>query len=335
MRKDIVYLTEAEANIDVGSLHVPQAITNMSVGYRNSAYVAELVAPIIPAPKLTDVYYVFGKEKFRPYDDNYIPGVTPGEIGWSLSTAPYVCTGHAVRGWYPSMAPSAADEVVDLDPETTLNVSEAILLKQELNLRAALIAGLSPTSMLAAGVNFDNPAFDPVPWIDEQKEIVARQIGQRPNCMLLGRPAWRALRNNQNFLKHIAVGNLSFNILPGLQISNAQAAEKLELDEVLVGEAMYDTAPLGEVPNLQYIWDEYVLLYYRAPAPGRRTVSLAYTFLFTGGIQGQLMRKWYDQDKYRQVIDGMKFYCQQVIAAGAGVMYSNALSSTDVPPGEV
>jgi hypothetical protein len=335
MRKDIVYLTEAEANVDIGTLHVPQAITNMSVGYKNDQMIAEEIAPVVPATKLSDVYYVFGKEKFRSYDDNYIPGVTPGEIGWSLATAPYTLSGHAVRGWYPSMAPSLADEVVDLDPETTINVSDAIQLREELNLKTALVAALSPTSMLAAGVNFDNPAFDPIPWFDEQKEVIARQIGIEPNSVAMGRPAWRGLRNNQNFLKHIATGNLSFNVLPGSQISIAQAAEKLELENFVVGKGMYDTAPLGETANLQYIWDQYVLIYYKPPAPGRRTVALAYTFLFTGGVQGQMLTKWFDQDKYRQVIDGRKFYGQQVIAAGAGLMFSNALSAASVPVGEV
>lgn len=333
---DIVYLSETDAIIDVGAMHIPQALTNMSVGYTNEDFIAELIAPVVPVEKLTDYYYVFGKEKFFPYDDSYQAGDTPGEIGWGWTKAQFTCTGHAVRGWYPTMAPSAADAVVDLDPETTLNVTEAIQLRKELNLKAKLIAALAPASMLAAGVNFDNPAFDPVAWIDEQKETIQRACGKMPNSIAMGRPAWRALRSNPNFLKHIAVGSLSLDIDPGRMIQPAQAAEKLEVKEVLVGDCMYSTAAtLADTPVLQYIWDQYVLLYYKAPAPGRRIVTLASTFKFTGGVAGRLMQKWYDQNKYRQVIDGFEFYDQEAIVPGAGAMWSNAISPASVPAGEV
>jgi hypothetical protein len=56
---------------------------------------------------------------------------------------------------------------------------------------------------------------------------------------------------------------------------------------------------------------------------------------FTGGQDGQMIRKWYDQDKYRQVIDGFKFYAQIQPVPTAGVMFSNALATSDVPSGEV
>jgi hypothetical protein len=190
--------------------------------------------------------------------------------------------------------------------------------------------------MVAAGVNFDNPGFDPIPWFDEQKETIARACGKRPNVISMGRPAWRGLRSNPNFLKHLAVGSLSLDIQPGRMIQPTEAAQKLEVDEVNVSDYMYNTAKTpADTAVLQYVWDKYVILQYRPPAPGRRIVSLANTMLFSGGTNGQAMKKWYDQNKYRQVIDGFKFYAQIQPVTGAGLMFSNAISSADVPTGEV
>ena len=331
----LVRLAETDMTADIGQVHIAKALTNMSVGYRNGKFLAELIAPTIPAEFLLDYYYKFGLEAFRPVDDTYLSGATPGEISWSWIKDSYQCNPHAVRSWYPTMTPTAADVVIQFDMTSTRNCSQAIMLRQELNLKATLIAALSPTSMVAAGVNFDNPGFDPVPWFRQQKRIIARQTGEMPNSLALGRPAWDALASNPNFLKHIATGTLSLDILPGSQISPAQAAQKLELDEILVGDGLYDiSATPADTANLQWIWGDYVLLQYKTPAPGLQVVTLVNTFLFTGGVNGQLIRKWYDQDKYRQVIDAMKFYAQKLIVPTAGLMWSNAVATADIPSGE-
>lgn len=336
LTEDVIRMSETDAIADIGAVHVAQALTNMSVGYKNRKFIAELIAPVTPTDKLLDKYYTFGKEAFRTLDDTYMPGATPKEISWAWNTATFQCTPHATRAWYPTMSPTVADAVIKFDIVSTRNVSQAIQLRQELNLLAALKTSLNPASMVAAGVNFDNPGFDPVPWIAQQKRVIARATGETANVLALGRPAWDALASNPNFLKHIAVGPLSIDLLPGTQITPAQAAQKLELDEILVGDCLYDTAATpADTANLQYVWDDYVLLFVRAPAMGEQIVTLATHFLFSGGTEGQMIRKWYDQDKYRQVIDGFKFYVGQIVVSGAGIMWSNAITAQDQPSGEV
>lgn len=328
MREDIIYLTETTVQQDVTALHVPTALTNISVGYENAEFVAERVSPTVPVDKPSDKYYVFGKEKFRRYDDNYTPGTTPGEIGWGLSSTAYTCSGHAVRGWYPAQAPSAADVVIDLDVETTENVADARLLAKEMNLRDMLVTGLAPTDLSGTGgqYQFDNPDFDPVPWFQQQGLTVAKQVGKMPNTLLLGVQAWTALRNNPNLLKHIAVGPTTLDVAPRGPVSVQDVQTKLEIPEIIVGAAMYDTATLGQAASLDFIWGKYALLFYKSPTVGRRKVSLTYTFRWNVGIQGQIVNKWYDQNKYRQVIDGQEFYAQAIVAAGAGLMWSKASS---------
>ncbi|MDE2097855.1 MAG: hypothetical protein KGL39_11450 [Patescibacteria group bacterium] len=334
-----IALSEPGANFDYAALHIQQALTNMSVGYENGAFVAEQVAPVIPTDFPSDKYWQFALEKFDVYQDDYVPGTTMGELGWSLSSQSFTCNGHGIRGWYPSIAPSAADAVVDLDIETTENVGEAIALVEEVSLLNTLLANLTVTDLSASGgpYQFDNPDNDPVTWFDLQKETIAAAIGKKPNALLLGRKAFRGLRNNPNLLKRFVMGT-TVNVMPGDMLSAKDLAAKLDLDEVIVGEAMYNTAALGKTPSLSYIWSDYAVLFFKEATPGRRKVSLAYTFrwnfnstrnqglITAGGPAGLFIQKWYDQNRQRQVIDGQKFYTQQIIASGAGLMWKNTVS---------
>lgn len=336
---ELVSMSEVGANLDYSALHIQQALTNMSVGYENAAFVAEQVAPVIPTDFPSDKYWQFGLEKFNLYQDDYVPGATPGEIAWSLTPQTFTTEGHGIRGWYPSIAPSAADAVVDLDVETTENVGEAIGLVEEVSLLNTLLASLTVTDLSAAGgpYQFDNPDNDPVTWFDLQKETIATAIGKKPNALLLGRKAFRGLRNNPNLLKRVVFGT-TVNLQPRDMLSPQDIGAKLDIPEVIVGEAMYNTAALGKTAALSYIWSDYALLFYKEPTPGRRKISLAYTFrwnfnstrnqtlMAAGGQGGQFIQKWYDQDKKRQVIDAQKFYTQQIISSGAGLMWKNTVS---------
>ena len=318
-------LSETQANLDIDQLHIDYALANVSVAYNNAAFVAEQVAPVIPTNHRSNKYFVYGKERFRRRADDHAPGSKPDEIGWSLSSQPYYCEGHALRGWYPWEASTNADPAIDMDIDTTETVTDSVLLAQEMNLRDTLVASLPLTDLSANSGQYqlDNANNDPIAYFDMQKETVAKAIGRQPNAILFGRPAWRGFRNNPNVLKHIYGTTV---LAPDKLITPEMAAEKLEIPEVIIAEAMYDTSAEGEAPSLDYIWGDYVLLFYKSPSPGKRQVNLVATFLWNVGVQGRIVEKWYDQDAKRYVIDCMKFYDQNIQSSGAGVMYHHSVS---------
>lgn len=328
-------LSDVGSNFDISALHINQALTTMSVGYENAEFVAEQVAPIVPTDKLSDEYWQFGFEKFNVVNDAYQPGTSLGEIGWSATASTFNCKGHGVRGWYPSVAPSAADAVIDLDVETTEDASQAVLLVQEINLLNALLGSGMQVTDVSTSPNvgnlqysqFDNNDFDPVTFLDNLKEVIARSIGKKPNSLLLGREAFRGLRNNINVTKRVSTGTVALEVAPNKIPSIGNLSELLEIPNIIVAEAMYNTALPGATPSLSYIWSNYAMLFYKEPQPGRRKVSLAYTFRWNAGSAGQFVQKWYDQDKKRQCIDVQKFYAQQMIATGAGIMLKNTTQS--------
>jgi hypothetical protein len=316
----------SDASVDVGQLHVDYTLTNVSVAYQNAAYIAEAVAPVVPVNLKSNKYWVYGKERFRRKLTSREPGTSPRETGWSLSTDSYFCQGHSLRGWYPWEGPAAADGAIDLDIDTTENTTEQVLLAQEMDLVDTLSAGLTSVDLSADGggnYQFDNPDVDPILYFDKKKETVAKAIGRRPNALALGMPAYRGLRNNQKLIARVFGTTAPSNPL----ITPQMLAEKLDVQEVLVGEALYDTVAEGETSSLDYIWGQNLCLFYKEPQPGRRKVSLAYHFLWNVGNAGRIVEKWYDQDRKRYVIDVNKYRDQKIVASGAGLWFTKALAN--------
>jgi hypothetical protein len=319
----------SDANIDVGAMHIDRPLTNVSVAYQNAAFVAERIAPVIPVEVKSDKYWIYGFEKFRRRFTAMEPGTKPREIGWGISTDTYFCQGHKLRGWYPSDSPNNVDAPIDLDIDTTENTTEGVLLAQEMDFLDMLTAGLTAVDLSAAAngggaFQFDNPDSDPVAFMDKQKETVQKAIGRPPNTLVMGRPAVRGARNNPNLLKHIYGTTL---VAASQQFNEAALAEKFGIDNVIFADAMYDTAAEGATANLGYVWGNTCLLCYVEPKPGIRKVSLAYHFLWNVGNAGTLVRKWFDEDKERMNIDVKKYRDQKLIAAGAGVLFTNTLQN--------
>ena len=91
----------------VGQIHIDQALTNISVMYRNETYVGDQVFPAVPAPKRSDKYFLYKKEDFLTPSiasgtgalaSLRRPGTEAAEIDYSVSTATYFAEEYSYRG---------------------------------------------------------------------------------------------------------------------------------------------------------------------------------------------------------------------------------------------
>ena len=87
--------------------------------------------------------------------------------------------------------------------------------------------------------------------------------------------------------------------------------------EVLIAGAGENTANLNQTKVLDYIWGEDVILAYVNPVPGRKKISLGYTFVW-GERESS---KWYEQAIKATNIE-VSEYCDENICAAAGKRYN-------------
>ena len=73
-------------------MHIKGPLSNISIAYRNDAYIADQVFPSVPVTKQTDKYYEFDKAAwFRNEAGPRAPRTRASEGGYSLSTDSYAC----------------------------------------------------------------------------------------------------------------------------------------------------------------------------------------------------------------------------------------------------
>lgn len=312
--------------MDANQLHVDQALSNVSVSFRNGAMVADRVFPEVPVAKQSDKYHVYSKHKFRADDDLRRPGSQAKEIDWKLSQDPFYCDGHALRAVVPDEWRANADSAISLDVDTTEQLTDKILLAREVNLVATLVAGMTGSSLVDLNaIKWDADANDPIKKVDADKETIMKAIGQRPNVLLLSRETFRGVRSNAKVTGRVT-GATS---VKDQTVTAQQLADAFEVEEVLIADAVKLTSKEGQADTMDFVWGKRALLFYRPPSAGLRTVALGYHFMWNAGIAGvgaSGVKRIRDEKRSSDLIEVHKYYDQKIVAAGAGILYINAVA---------
>ncbi len=307
--------------------HIDVALTNVSLMFNNKSFISEKVAPPVPVLKESAKYLVYGTDHLRAGIDLRRPATRSNQLELSTTFAgPYFCDGHALHDYVSDEGAVNADKPIDLEVDVTNTLTEAIFLNREVNLVSALIAALNPTDLSASTYAnaWDQSGIDPIAVIDAAKETVQLQIARRPNTMVLSRPVFRAIRNNPNVKARVS------GALEGIDkslITPQQLAQLLEVDQVLIGEAVKNTAAPNQTPSDAFVWGRSAFLCYVPESPGLRTPALAYQFTWDAGNLGSLVYTKYDDERHAKRIEVMKYYDVRVVSALCGVGWINASST--------
>jgi hypothetical protein len=309
---------------DISMVHVDQALTEVSIAYHNAQMVADQLFPVIPVNKQSNKYFIYSKDRFRSVDDARRPGARANEIDWSLSTDTYFAEGHALAQAIPDELRANQDPALDVDVDTTETLTDLLYLQREILVASRATdptvitqnAALSGTSQWSDYTN-----SDPIPAVENQKTTVQKQIGQVPNSLLVGYPVFLALRSHPKILERFKYTQVGI-----LQPDHLKAA--FNVDNFLVASAIKNTAKEGATDALDYVWGKNALLFYKPPAPGRRTISLGYqfTWLFGANTSGFLVKRYRDESRTADIVEVQLYYDSKVVASAAGFLWTSAVA---------
>ena len=147
--------------------------------------------------------------------------------------------------------------------------------------------GFSADGAAGRSSNLDlsgNTADDLVYWNDEDatpiqdvrlaKRLVLERTGFMPNVLGMGRPVFDSLVDHEDI-----VGRLDRGQTTGPAMANRESLAALfEVDEVLVFDAVYDTAKFGAEAANAFVSGKHALLAYRAETPDVMMPSAGYKF---------------------------------------------------------
>ena len=319
----------------LSDVHVDRPLQDISVAFQQDPndYVATKVFPVVPVQKKSDKIFTYEKGLwFRNQAKKRAPGTESQGTGFNLnSNLSYNADTFAIHQDVPWENADNSDAPINLESDAATYLMQLIMIAQEVDWTSAFFTtsiwtGSSTGSDITVSNKWDTAAGDPV--VDIRKEIrsVKRKTAQRPMKLVLSRPAWDAIQDNPNVLDRIGRG--STTATPSI-LTRAQFAALLEIDEVLVADAVQNTAKEGADDVFDFIAGKDALIVFTAPAPSILKPSGGYSFTWTGkrgATQGVTTKRFEMPKKEATRIENEMSWDFKLIEAQLGAFFDAVVS---------
>lgn len=277
MRRGSDALEAARFAAGVTALTPNSYLTELSVGYQQDGFIADIVAPRIPVTAEKGEYPKWGREHFQ--SESKTGDVQPGIIrplrGESLrvdispTTGDYECEEYGVSYLLDERE---TNQWSDAEEAYANNVSQLVALEREVRVSAMLFSAtyltnyttLSGTTQWSDTVN-----SDPLGDIDTGIENCMINGGVRPTHAVMNFEVNRKLRRHPALLE-------VFKVLAGGKITNEQLASVIDVPSILVASAIYDNSDEGANYSGAWVWPDYFALIHVPTTPGILTPAACY-----------------------------------------------------------
>lgn len=323
-----------------GDVHVNTPLTNISIAFLQNAnnFVATRVFPNIPVSKQSDRYYVYARGDFnRDEMRERAPATESAGGGYSLDNTPtYFANRFSFHKDIPDEVRANADAVLNPDREATAYVTHKALIKREkvwvskyfsTSVWTYEKAGVSASPGAGQVLQWNDANSTPIEDVRAQKRAVAQSTGYEPNKLVLGRAVFDALLDHPDIIDRIKYGQTS----GGPAMAGQDTLAKLfNVDEVLVMNAVENTAAEGQSASHAFIGGKAALLTYAAPAPGLMTPSAGYTFSWTGllgsGAEGNRIRSFRMEALNADRVEIDMSFDSKLVSADLGAFWSSIVA---------
>lgn len=267
---------------------IQQALTAITIAYRNTSFIADEVAPRVPV----------GRQEYKL--TNYSPAETfalpstlvgrkgrPNEVDLTATEATYSTKDYGLDDPVPQSDIDNAPPNRSPVDRAVMQLSDYILLDREkrvadLVTTAANYAASNKTQLSGTSQWSDFTNSDPLGAINAGIDACL----MKPNRMVMGRAVWTKLRTHPKIVQAITAQS-GVGVQNGIA-SRQAIADLFEVDQVLVGESWLNTAKKGQATSLQRVWGKHLLLYYFNPlADTQGGLTFALTAQFGTRVAGQ------------------------------------------------
>jgi hypothetical protein len=129
------------------SVHINEALTNMSVGWMPKGLIAERVVAVVPVKNESDFYYIWNKgDALRRVDTRWGDGTRANQVDFGYTIESYLCHGYGLETKITERQRKNADSILRLELAKTRRVQGLILLDQENRVADLLTATTSYAS---------------------------------------------------------------------------------------------------------------------------------------------------------------------------------------------
>jgi hypothetical protein len=323
-----------------GDVHVNTPLTNISIAFLQNAanFVSSRVFPNIPVTKQSDRYYVYERGDFnRDEMAERAPATESVGGGYNLDNTPtYFANRFSFHKDIPDEVRANADAVLNPDREATAYVTHKALIKREkLFVQKFFQSGLwgvdyTGVSSNPSGANilqWGDANSTPIETVRAAKRSIAERTGFEPNKLVLGRAVYDALLDHPDIIDRLKYGQTAG---AAANTSTNDLASLFKVDEILVMNAVENTAKEGAAASHSFIGGKNALLCHAATAPGLMTPTAGYTFSWTGllgaGGEGNRIKSFRMEQLGADRIEIDMCFDQKLVSADLGQFFSGIVA---------
>lgn len=319
-------------------IHIDRALTNVSVAFMQGedVFIAAKVFPMVPVQKQSDTYFIYKKEDFfRDEADVRATGSESAGGDYDIDQAPpYFCRIYSFHKDVTEEERTNADEPIKPDEDATEFVSHKLLLRREVKwasdffqtgVWATEYAGVSSNPSTGQTLQWDQSSSDPVKVIRKARTEMLENTGYAPNKLVLSPYVFDTLCDHALILdriKYTQKGVVTKELLAGL----------FEVSEILIPNAIQNTAKKGANGAMEFVMGKHALLCYAAPNPGLKKPSAGYHFVWKGlkgaGAYGnrvvRIPMPWLGMETER--IEGEMAFDNRVVSADLGTFFKDIVA---------
>jgi hypothetical protein len=302
---------------------VDPILSQVSIGYQNSAYIADQLFPTVGVKKQSGKHFIYDKGAFRAEDTGRGPGARSKEVTHNLTTGlPYFAEDHALKEFVADEDVDNAAEGVDPYVDATVNVTEKLFIGKEIELATALTdtAVMTQNDTLSGTdqwSDYDNS--DPVADIRAAKQAIHQNIHIDANTLVLGKQVVDKLVDHPAIIERVKYSQLGI-------LNTDLLARFFDVERVIVGAAGKNTAKEGQTDSMSYIWGKHAILAYINPRVGQKSITLGTTYRWKTRVTERL-NGTDERDRRGQFIRvGDDYYDQKLVAAEAGYLLKNVVA---------
>lgn len=192
--------------------------------------------------------------------------------------------------------------------------TDRLLLRLERDV-AGQVFGTGWSGSATPSVLWENDTSDPIGDILNAKMNVVGTIGREPNVGVMGYQVYRELRDHPDLLdriKYTQKGVITVDLLAGL----------FDLDKLLVGTAIYNSAAESATVSLSYIWGKHLWLGYVPDAAGLLIPASGYVFVW----KDRKVERFREDQEHNDVFTASMNWATKITASDAGYLCKSVVT---------
>lgn len=297
-------------------------LTELARGHYNQVCIGESIMPVVMVDKEGGKIPEFGREAFKVKSTiRAIRGKSNRLDPENIGSKDYLLDEYDLE--YPMDYREVQEASYDLPAYATSVVKDGLDLTRERQIAELALNeanyGSENKIVLSGDSQFTSPKADIPAIVDDAVRAIKRVIGRKPNVMVVSGNVYSVMRRHPSLLGMLASTSVK-------SIDAEKIAELLEIDEVVVGEAVYDDEKTGEIID---IWADDIVIAYVPKGKGnlkRNIYEPAYAY--TLRKRDALKVDRYEEDGGKvEVVRSTDISNPFIVGSDAGYLIKNAVSS--------